>query len=204
MKLYFMPFACSLAARIAIEESGLDAEFIRVMPGAPLPDGRDFKAVSPMGYVPALETPNGLVLTEGPAVLQYIADNAEEGTLAPPAYSDERYRMQLWLNFVSTEVHKSVFAVLFGRGSDEAEKAAARARVARPFTVLSHHLDRRETLVDSYSVADAYLLAVLNWCEHAGIALAEWPVLVAWRERQRARPAVARAMAEEFPLLRAA
>jgi len=204
VKLYFIPFACSLAARIAVEEAGLDAEFIRVAPGETLPDGRDFRSVSPMGYVPALETPNGLRLTEGPAVLQYIADNAEEGLLAPPAYSEERYRMQAWLNFVSTEIHKAVFAILFSRTTGDAEKAGALARVAKPFAVLSAHLEGRETLVDRFTVADAYLLAVLNWCEHAGVAIVDWPVLVAWRDKQRTRPSVARAMAEEFPLLKAA
>lgn len=203
MKLYFIPFACSLATRIAIEEAELDAEFVQVAPGATLADGRPFTAVSPMGYVPALETAGGTVLTEGPAVLSYIADLAAEGVLAPPPFSDERYRMLAWLNFVSTEVHKAVFAPIFADTSD-AEKDAARARAAKPFAVLSAHLDARATLVEGFSVADAYLLAVLNWCEHAGVAIRDWPVLKAWRDAMRARPSVARAMAAEMPLLEAA
>lgn len=204
MKLYFIPFACSLATRIAIEEAGLDAEFVQVLAGHKLPDGGDFRAVSPMGYVPALETRSGITLTEGPAVLQYLADNAEEGVLAPALFSEERYRMQLWLNFISTEVHKAVFAPLFAKDASEAEKAAALGRVAKPFEVLSAHLDGREHLGERFTVADAYLLAVLNWSETAGVDIAAWPVLLAYRTRLRTRPSVARAMAAEMPLLKAA
>ena len=204
MKLYFRPFACSLAARIALEEGELDAEYVLVEPGRPLPDGRDFAQISPMGYVPAIETRGGFLLSEGAAVLTYIAELAPEGVLAPPAFSDAHYRMLAWLNFVSTELHKSVFAPLLGRGAGEEERAAARRRVAKPFAVLSRHLEAREFLEGGFTVADAYLLAILNWCEHAGIALADWPVLRAWRKRLRERPSIARAMAEEYPLLRAA
>lgn len=204
MKLYFIPFACSLATRIAIEEAGLDAEFVQVTAGHKLPGGGDFRAVSPMGYVPALETRSGITLTEGPAVLQYLADNAEEGVLAPALFSEERYRMQLWLNFISTEVHKAVFAPLFAKDASEAEKAAALGRVAKPFGVLSAHLDGREFLGETFTVADAYLLSVLNWCETAGVDVAAWPVLLAYRTRLRVRPSVARAMAAEMPLLKAA
>lgn len=204
MKLYFIPFACSLASRIATEEAGLDADFIQVLPGRTLPDGGDFRAVSPMGYVPALQTKSGLTLTENPAVLQYIADNAEEGVLAPAIFSEERYRMQMWLNFVSTEVHKAVFAVLFAKDASEAEKTAALGRVAKPFTVLSEHLVDRAHLGATFTVADAYLLSVLNWCETAGVDIAAWPVLLGYRTQLRKRPSVARAMAAEMPLLKAA
>ncbi|HSX56175.1 MAG TPA: glutathione binding-like protein [Sphingomonas sp.] len=204
MKLYFTPFACSLAARIAVEEAGLDAEFVQVLPGRKLPDGGDFTRVSPMGYVPALETRSGITLTEGPAVLQYLADNAEDGVLAPALFSEERYRMQLWLNFVSTEVHKAVFAVLFAKDAGAVEKDAALGRVARPFEVLSAHLEGREHLGAGFTVADAYLLSVLNWCETAGVDIAAWPVLLGYRTRLRTRPSVMRAMAAEMPLLKAA
>ncbi|MCW3846547.1 glutathione binding-like protein [Sphingomonas sp. LB-2] len=204
MKLYFRPFACSLAARIAIEEGELDADYVRVEPGRPLPDGRDFTAVSPMGYVPAIETRGGFVLSEGPAVLSYIAELAPEGVLAPPAFSDAHYRMLAWLNFVSTELHKGVFTPLLGRSAGPEERAAATARVGKPFDHLSSHLATRDYLEGGFTVADAYLLVILNWCEHAGIALADWPVLKAYRARLRARPSIARAMAEEYPLLQAA
>ena len=204
MKLYFRPFACSLAARIALEEGELDAEFILVEPGRPLPDGRDFRELSPMNYVPAIETPGGFVLSEGPAVLSYIASLAPDGVLAPPAYSDGHYRMLAWLNFVATELHKGVFAPLFERGRCEEERTGARWRAARPFEMLSKHLATRDHLEGDFSVADAYLLTILNWCEHAGIALSDWPVLRRYRARLRARPSIARAMAEEMPLYEAA
>lgn len=204
MKLYFIPFACSLASRIATEEAGLDAEFVHVQPGHTLPDGSDYRGVSPMGYVPALETRSGITLTEGPAVLQYLADNAADGVLAPALFSEERYRMQSWLNFVSTEVHKAVFAPLFAKDSSEAEKAAAHGRVAKPFAVLSAHLEGREHLGADFTVADAYLLSVLNWCETAGVDIAAWPALLNYRTQLRKRPSVARAMAAEMPLLQAA
>lgn len=204
MKLYFTPFACSLAARIALEEAGLDAEFVQVPKDLRLPDGRDFTEVSPMGYVPAIETANGFVLTEGPAVLTYIAELAPEGALSFTGFSDAHYRMLAWLNFIATELHKTVYMPILSKGYSEAEQVAARARHARPFAVLSRHLEGREYLEDRFTVADAYLLAVLNWSEFSKVPIAEWPVLLAYRERVRARPAVARAMAAEWPLLKAA
>lgn len=205
MKLYFIPFACSLATRIAVIEAGLDAEFIQVAPDAMLADGRPFRAISPMGYVPALEVGTGLALTEGPAVLSYISDLAAEGVLAPPLVSDERYRMAMWLNFIATELHKAVFTPLMTKSAGEAERAAARARAPRPFGVLDGHLaEGRPFLIKTFSVADAYLLAVLNWCEHAGVPICDWPNVATWRASMRERPSVAQAMAEEMPLLKAA
>ncbi len=204
MKLYFIPFACSLATRIAIEEAELDAEFVQVSPGGQLPDGRPFTAVSPMGYVPAMETRGGLALTEGPAVLTYIADLAAEGVLAPAPYTEERYQMIRWLNFLSTELHKAVFAPLMSRTATDGAKAWARELAAKRLDLLSAHLDGADYLLGSFSVADAYLLSILNWCEHAGVAIAEWPVLLGWRTRMRRRPSVAQAMATEMPLRQAA
>jgi glutathione S-transferase len=204
MKLYFIPLACSLAARIALIEAELDCDFVMVMPGGKLPDGRPFAAVSPMGYVPALETRGGLALSEGPAVLTYIADLAAEGVLAPPPYSDERYQMMRWLNFVSTELHKGVFAPLMTTRASDGARAWARSLIEQRFALLSDHLAGQDYLAGSFSVADAYLLAVLNWCEHAGVAIGDWPVLAAWREKTRARPSVAQAMREEMPLRHAA
>jgi glutathione S-transferase len=204
MKLYFRPFACSLAARIALEEAELDAEFVLVPPDGRLPDGRHFSQISPMGYVPAIETRGGFVLTEGAAVLTYIAELAPEGALSFTGFSDAHYRMLAWLNFTASELHKAVFTPLLGKTAGPEERAAALARVAKPFAVLSRHLEGREFLEDRFTVADAYLLSVLNWCEHSGVPIADSPVLLAYRARLRARPAVARAMAEEWPLLKAA
>lgn len=204
MKLYFIPFACSLAARIALIEAELDAEFVAVTPGGMLPDGRPFTAVSPMGYVPALETRGGLALSEGQAVLTYIADLAAEGVLAPPPYTDERYQMIRWINFVATEIHKGIFAPLMTTRSSEGARDWARSLIDKRFALLSEQLDGQDYLLGSFSVADAYLLAVLNWCEHAGVAIADWPVLLGWRTAMRARPSVAQAMATEMPLRQAA
>ena len=204
MKLYFIPFACSLATRIAIEEAQLDAEFVQILPGRRLPDGRPFTAISPMGYVPAMETAGGLALSEGPAVLTYIADLAAEGVLAPAPYTAERYQMLRWLNFISTELHKSVFAPLMSHSTPEGAREWARQLAGKRLDLLSAHLDGADYLVGSFSVADAYLLSVLNWCEFAGIAIADWPVLLGWRTRMRKRPSVAQAMATEMPLRQAA
>lgn len=204
MKIYFIPFACSLAARIAVEEAGIDAEFVRVPEDRQLPDGRAYAEVSPMGYVPALETRGGLVLTEGPAVLSYIAELAPEDSLSFTGFSDAHYRMLAWLNFTSTELHKAVFAPLFNRTTGPEERAAALARAAKPLGLLEAHLKDREFLQDRFTVADAYLLSVLNWCEHVGVPIADWNAVLAYRTRLRQRPSVARAMAEELPLLQAA
>lgn len=203
MKLYFIPFACSLATRIAINEAELDADFIQVVPDGTLPDGRAFADISPMGYVPAMEA-GSVTLTEGPAVLTYIADLAAEGVLAPPPYTRERYELTKWLNFISTEIHKGVFAPLMSRQSTEGARDWSRELVAKRFGLLEAHLAGRKYLLDSFSVADAYLLAVLNWTEYAGLSLEDWPALQAWRAAMRARPSVATAMATEMPLRQAA
>lgn len=204
MKLYFIPLACSLATRIAIEEAELDAEFVQVEPGGNLPDGRPFTAISPMGYVPAMETVGGLALTEGPAVLTYIADLAAEGVLAPPPYTEERYQMMRWLNFISTELHKAAFGPLMSGSAPDGASAWARELAAKRFDLLSRHLDGADYLLGSFSVADAYLLSVLNWSEYAGVPIADWPVLLAWRTKMRQRPSVARSIATEMPLRQAA
>ena len=203
MKLYFIPFACSLATRIAINEAELDADFVQVVPDGALPDGRAFTDISPMGYVPAMEA-GSVTLSEGPAVLTYIADLAAEGVLAPAPYTEERYQMLRWLNFISTELHKAVFAPLMTSKSSEGAREWALGQAAKRFDLLSAHLDGQDYLVGSFSVADAYLLSVLNWCEYAKVPLSDWPVLTAWRAKMRARPSVAQAMATEMPLRQAA
>jgi glutathione S-transferase len=137
-------------------------------------------------------------------VLSYIAELAPEGVLAPPAFSDAHYRMLAWLNFVATELHKGIFMPLMAAQAGEGEREGARARMPRAFEVLSAHLATRDYLEGGFTVADAYLLSVLNWCEHVGMAIAEWPVLRSYRGRLRARPSIAAAMAEEYPLLKAA
>lgn len=206
MKLYFIPLACSLAVRTALTEAGLAADYIQVKPtDHSLPDGTDFREVHPLGQVPVLALDDGTVLTEAPAILQYIADLVPEAGLAPKAGTRGRTELQQWLNVVGTELHKLVFGPLLNKKAP-AEARAWAQEMARPrFDYLSDHLSSRPYLLgESFSVADAYLLAVLNWCEHAGIALSDWPALNAYRSRLRQRPSIAAAMQAELPLLKAA
>jgi glutathione S-transferase len=204
MDLYFTPMTCSLAPRIALYEAGAEARFHEVALGdKTLKDGGgDYRAVNPKGQVPALRV-DGLVLTEVPAVLQYIADLNPEAGLAPPPGSPARYELQMWLNFVGGEVHKGIFYPIFN-GPPETHAFCRETLLPRAFAHLSAHLEGREYLMDGFTVADAYLFTALNWAFAAGIDMRQWPVLVAYRQRMMERPAVARAFAEEMALRAAA
>ena len=205
MDLYFAPLACSLAARIALYEAGLQAGFRQVtLSTKRLADDADYWPVNPKGQVPALTLPDGGILTEVPAVLQYIADLDPQGRLAPAQGMPERYRLQEWLNFVATELHKGVFYLLFNPATPPEAKAFVRETVLPPrYRHLSRHLAERAFLLQDFSVADAYLLTSLNWTLATGL-LADWPVLATYRERLLERPAVARAVADEMALRDAA
>jgi glutathione S-transferase len=196
MKLYFSPGACSLHPHIALRETGLPFELVRVDTRShKTSDGKDYYAINPKGYVPALELDDGEILTEGAVIDQYIADKKPEAKIIPPAGTIERYRVQEWLNFIASEVHKS-FAPLFG-GSDEA-KDLARTRIARRFDLVAKHLDAHSFLVgDTFSVADGYLFNMLTWAPHVGIDLAKWPSLQAFFARMAERPSVKAALAAE-------
>ncbi|MGA0606099.1 glutathione binding-like protein [Phenylobacterium sp. VNQ135] len=197
MDVYYSPLACSLASRIALYEAGAEARFHRVDTKAGrTAEGEDYRAVNPKGLVPAIRTPDGEVLTENAAVLQYIADAYPEAGLAPQGF--ERYRLQQWLNFISSELHKFVFTPLLSPKFDDAAKAVAREAGAERFAHLDAHLAGREWILDRFSVADAYLAAVLNWAQAVRFDLDEYPAVIAYRDRLRARPAVARALGEEF------
>jgi glutathione S-transferase len=201
MELYFAPLACSLSSRIALYEAGAAARFVQVDTRAHrAADGGDFYAVTMQGQVPVLTTDDGERLTENPAVLQFIADHHPESGLAPPAGSMARYRLQQWLNFVTSELHKVVFIPLLDSKAPEGAKAYAREKTQRRLDTLNAHLEGREFLLDRFTVADAYLVTVLNWAPYAGIDLAQWPAIAAYNERLRQRPSVARALAEEFAL----
>lgn len=202
MDLYFSPMSCSLATRIALYESGQEARFHEVvLTTRRTRDGADYLAVNPMGQVPALVLDDGQVLTEGPAVLQHIADRAPASGLAPPAGSMERVRLQQWLNYIAVEVHRSVFHPLFNPGPPPEMMAYARSIVGVRYDLLSAHLEGRDYLVgEAFTVADAYLATTLLWARAAGIDLRGWPVLTAYRDRMTARPAVARVIAEEMAL----
>lgn len=197
MDVYYSPLACSLASRIALYEAGAEARFHRVDTKAGrTADGEDFRAINPKGLVPAIRTPEGEVLTENAAVLQYIADAHPAAKLAPQGF--QRYRLQQWLNFIAAELHKYVFTPLFSAKFDDAAKAVAREAAAERFAHLDEHLTGRDWLLDDFSVADAYLAAVLNWAQALQIDLSPYPAVVAYRDRLRERPAVARALGEEF------
>jgi len=203
MDLYFSPLACSLASRVTLYEAGAEAKFHRVDTKAGKTDsGEDYRRINPKGLVPALKTDDGQVLTENAAILQYLADRFPAAALAPAGF--ERYRLQQWLSFIGSELHKFVFTPLLSPKADAAAKALAREGAAERFSYLDAHLEDREWLLDSFSVADAYLAAVLNWAQFVKFDLAPYPHVAAYRDRLRARPSVARALGEEFALFQAA
>ena len=200
MELYFSPMACSLATRIALYEAGAEAKFTAVdLKAKRTADGADFFAVNPMGQVPVLRTEADDLLTENPVVLQYVADHCPGSGLAP-SHGAERYRLQLWLNFITSELHKLVFIPLLSPKSNDGARAFAREQIAPRFAYLDDHLDGRDYLLDCFTVADAYLVTVLNWTKPTGIELAQWPALHAYFRRMHQRDSVARAFAEEMAL----
>lgn len=199
MDLYFSPLACSMASRIVLYETGAEADLRRVdLPTARLADGGDYRAVNPKGLVPALRLDDGEVLTENPAILLYLADRDPQAGLAPAGF--ERYRLQQWLSFVGSELHKVVFSPLISRAADAAAKARAREQGAERFAYLDAHLAGRDWLLDRFSVADAYLAVVLNWAPLVKFDLDAYPNVAAYRDRAHARPSIARALAEEREL----
>lgn len=199
MKLYYKPGACPLASHIALHETGspFEIEAVDTAEGR-TESGADYRAVNPKGYVPALGLDDGSVLTEGPAILQYIADSNPEADLAPAAGTLARARMQEQLNWIGAELHKA-FGPLFRDGTSEAGKDEARTAVALKFDLIEAQLeDGREWLVaDRFSVADAYLFVVSNWANFTGIDLARWPRLAAFVSRSAARPSAQAAMRAE-------
>jgi glutathione S-transferase len=203
MNLYFAPMACSLATRMALYEAGAEAQFTCVDTRSKrVEDGSDFLAVNPMGQVPALRTEEGFVLTENTAVLQYVADRFPEAGLAPSA-GPERARLQQWLGFIGTELHKALFVPLLDPKAPAEVKAYARDKAALRLGVLQEHLATRAFLLDRFSIADAYLATVLNWAQFSGVDLSAWPAVAAYHQRMMKRPAVAKAVGEEVALWKA-
>lgn len=198
MKLYYSPGACSLAIHIMLREAGLPFELERVdLRAKTTASGADFTAINPKGYVPALALDDGEVLTELSAIAQYIADQAPQAQLAPPAAERDRYRLQGWLSFVSGELHKS-FSPLFRPDTPEEYKSICRENISRRLDYLEQALAGKSYLMgDRYGVADAYLFVVLNWTSRHQIDLARWPSVQALFERVKARPATAEALGAE-------
>jgi len=198
MKLYYSRGACSLAVHITLYESGLPftAEAVD-LPTKKTASGADFTAINPKGYVPALELDSGEVLTEGPAINQYLADLVPEKKLAPPNGSLDRVRLQSWLTFIGTELHKS-FSPLFKPGSTEEMKAKAIETLNLRFGYVNECLEGKTFLVaDQFSIADAYLLNVVNWLNVLKIPTDQWPNIRALVARAKERPGVQAAFQAE-------
>jgi glutathione S-transferase len=190
MKLYYSPGACSLSPHIVLNEAGLafDAETVDL--GAKkTKSGADYKAINPKGAVPALQLDNGQVLTEGSAIVQYLADQKPATKLAPAAGTMERYRLQEWLNYIASEVHKG-FSPLFNPKATDEWKQVVKDNLGAKFDYLSKQLQGKDYLMGAFSVADAYLFTILGWSKNMNIDLAKWPVLAQYVERVGARPAV--------------
>ena len=198
MKLFFSPGACSLSPHIALREAGLTVELAKVdLRARKLEDGSDYTLINPKGYVPALGLDEGGVLTEGPAIVQYIADRNPASGLAPAAGTLARYRLQEWLNFISTEVHKQ-FSPLFNPASSEDIKSAARERLSSRFEWIAAQMAGKQYLMgDTFTVADGYLFTMLSWAERMKFDLSALPNLLAYKARVGARPAVQAALTKE-------
>ncbi|HXS52668.1 MAG TPA: glutathione transferase GstA [Usitatibacter sp.] len=198
MKLYYAPGACSLSPHIALREAGIPFDLVKVDTRSHQYDGGgDFYSVNGKGYVPVLELDGGERLTEGPAIVQYIADRKPDAGLAPKPGTLERVRLQEWLNFLTSEVHKT-FSPLFSAETPEDYKPVARKKLAGRFDWLSKQLDGRQHLLgERFTVADGYLFVLLGWTNHVGMKLEDWPVLKSWREHIAKRPAVQAALKAE-------
>jgi len=200
VKLYFKPGACSLSPHIVLRELGLPFDLEAVDTKAQkTASGADYTAINPKKYVPALQLDDGQVLTEGAAIIQYLADRKPDAMLAPPWGSLDRYRLQEWLNYIASELHKS-YSPIF-RASEE-QRPALRDALAAKLEYVARNLEKRQFLMgDRFTVADAYLFTVLNWSGRVAIDLDRWPALKSYLQRVSGRPAV-RATLEAEGLLR--
>jgi glutathione S-transferase len=198
MKLYFSPGTCSLASHIALREAGLPFDLVKVdIRAKKTADGGDYTLINPKGYVPALQFDSGEVLTEGPTTLQYIADLKPEAKLAPPAGTMERYRLQEWLGFINSEVHKA-YSILFNPDSPEDFKTATRKRLGTRYAWIEQSLGSKPYLMgETFSIADAYLYTVSTWAKRHAIDLSQWPAVKAFVDRVAARPHVKEALLAE-------
>ena len=198
MKLYYSPGACSLSPHIALREAGLPFELVLASTKThQLKDGTDYHTINPKGYVPLLELDDGQRLSEGPAIVQYIADQAPAKKLAPPAGHFQRYRLQEWLNFISTEIHKG-FSPLFNPAFPADAKKLVSDKLLQRLQWVDEQLAGKEYLLgDDFSVADGYLFTVTHWPAFVGLDISALKNLAAYRARIAARPAVKEAMQAE-------
>ena len=198
MQLYFSPGACSLASHITALEAGIPVKLERAdTKTKKLVDGSDYYAVNSKGAVPALKLDDGQVLTEGVAIMQFLADQKPESKLAPPAGSLERYRLQEWLNYITSEVHKT-YSPLWNPANDPKVKEYALANLEKKLDWVNAQLAGKKYLLgDNFSIADAYLYTVTNWSFFLGMNLDKWPALKEFHARVAARPKVQEALEAE-------
>lgn len=199
MKLYYSKGACSLSPHITACEAELPIELVEVdLKAKRTKTGEDFLLINPNGYVPVLILDDGNKLIEGPAIVQYLADQAQDKKLAPLAGTFERYQLQQWLNFISTEIHKGGFGLLFNPAMPEAAKRIVITSLTSRLETVAEHLSSRAFLLgEHFTVADGYMFVTLRWGAYVNIDLARWPVLANYAAKISARPAVQRALEEE-------
>jgi glutathione S-transferase len=198
MKLYFMPGTCSLSPHIVFHELGLPFEAVQIdRKNKHTPSGQDYRAINPKGSVPAIETDDGQVLTEGAVIVQFLADQKPELKLAPAFGTMDRVRLQEWLNYIASEIHKGYSPLFSARNPDDV-KEAARDHLRSRFAFLEAHFEKHDYLLnDAFSVADAYLFTVMRWAAAVKLDLTNYPKLKAFQDRIAARPAVQAAMKAE-------
>lgn len=198
MKLYFAPGACSLASHIALYETGMPFETDQfIAASGKTARGEDFSQVNPKGYVPTIRLDDGSILTEGVAVLQYIADRNPASGLAPKAGTMARYRLQEWLTYIATEIHKT-FSPLFNKNVSAEVKEHAHELLGRRLGYVESQLANKPYLLgDNFTVADAYMFVVVRWSYHVGFDLAQFPRMQEYLAKILARPAVQAAMKAE-------
>jgi len=198
MELFASPMACSLASHITALEAGLPVK-LRFVKDHKTDDGGDYYAIAANGYVPALRLDDGTVLNEGASVLQYLADRKPDSGLAPAWGTIERYQLIDIQNYLATEVHKKLFQPIFTPQAPQAAKDAAKAQLEPTLEYLAKRLGDRETLVGTgFTVADAYLVTLLNWFAFVGCDLKKWPTINAYHQKHLKRPSVAQAMGVEM------
>jgi glutathione S-transferase len=198
MKLYYSPGACSLSPHIVAEEAGIPLELEKVdLAKHKTEGGQDFLTVNPKGYVPALRLDDGSILTEGPAIVQYLADQKPASGLAPAAGTIDRYRLQEWLTFIGTEIHKS-FGPLFNPATTDDAKNGAKTTIAKRLAYLNDELANKQYVMGSnFTVADAYAFTIVNWTNFVGIDLKPYPNVIAYMSRVGGRPKVHAALKAE-------
>jgi glutathione S-transferase len=198
MKLYYAPGACSLSPHIVAHELGIALKLEKVDTKAKRTEsGRDFWQINPKGYVPALELDNGELLTEGPAIVQYLADQKPDAQLAPANGTFARSRLQEMLGYINSEIHKS-YSPLFKDDTPEQTRSERKAYLQRRYELIEKILAKQAWLLgESFSAADAYLFTVTRWAEHVKLDLSAFPALLAFQQRVAARPAVQAALSAE-------